>query len=69
MLDDAKETAQAAAKKTARVAEDVKDRVTEAADRVHDRADELTADAKVKQAEAERASAHARSEAKERMRD
>jgi hypothetical protein len=60
-IEDAKETGQAAAKKVERVVEDT-------VDRVKDKSAELTADAKVRQAEAERDSVSRRNEAKEKLR-
>ena len=61
-LDDAKETAEAAAKKVGRTVED-------GVDRVKDKIDEMKADAEVKRAEAERDATRAKNEAKERLRD
>lgn len=61
-LDDAKETAQAAAKKVSRSVED-------GVDKVKDKFDEAKADAEVKKAEAERDSTKARNEAKAKLRD
>lgn len=60
-IEDAKETGQAAARKVERVVEDT-------VDRVKDKSAELTADAKVRQAEAERDSVSRRNEAKEKLR-
>lgn len=62
MLDDAKETVEAAATKVGRAVED-------GVDRVKDKVDEVKADANVKRAEAEAESVRARNEAKERLRD
>jgi len=61
-LDDAKETAQAAAKKVGRAFEDT-------VDRARDKADEMKADADARRAEAEADSVRARNDAKERLRD
>lgn len=61
-MDDAKETAEAAAKKVGEMVEDT-------VDRAKDKVDELQADAKAKHAEAEAESVRARNEAKERLRD
>jgi hypothetical protein len=61
-LDDAQETAEAAAKKVSRSVED-------GVDRAKDKVDELKADAAVKKAEAERDSVQARNDAKDEMRD
>lgn len=61
-LDDAKETAEAAAKKIGRAVED-------GVDKAKDKLDEARADAEVKKAEAERDSVKARNEAKEDLRD
>lgn len=60
-LDDAKETAGAAAKKVNRSVEDT-------VDRAKDKLDEVKADAKVKKAEVERDATKARNEAKEDLR-
>lgn len=62
LLEDAKETAEAAAKKVGRAVED-------GMDRAKDKVDELKAEGEVKKAEAERDATKARNEAKERMRD
>ena len=62
LLDDAKETIDAAATKVGRAVED-------GVDRVGDKVDEMKADAEVKRAEAEADSVRARNEAKERLRD
>ncbi len=62
ILDDAKETAQAAAKKVGRTVED-------GIDRAKDKIDEAKAEANVKKAEAERDATKARNEAKDEMRD
>lgn len=62
ILDDAKETAGAAAKKVGRAVED-------GIDKAKDKLDEAKAEADVKKAEAERDSVKARSEAKENLRD
>lgn len=61
-LEDAKETAEAAAKKVGRAVED-------GVDRVKDKVDEVRAEAEVKKAEAERDSVKARNDAKEDLRD
>ena len=61
-LDDAKETAEAAAKKVGRAVED-------GIDKAKDKVDEIKADAEVKKAEAERDSVKARNEAKDKLRD
>ncbi|MBO1900455.1 hypothetical protein J4H92_00645 [Leucobacter weissii] len=60
-LDDAKETAEAAAKKVGRAVED-------GVDKAKDKVEELKADAEVKKAEAERDSVKARNEAKDELR-
>jgi len=62
IMDDAKDTAKAAAEK-------VGDAIHDGVDRVKDRADEMKADADVKKAEAEADSVRARNEAKEHLRD
>lgn len=62
ILDDAKETAQAAAKKVERAVED-------GVDRAKDKIDEMHAEGEVKKAEAERDAVKARNEAKEHLRD
>lgn len=62
ILDDAKESAEAVAKKAGRALED-------GVDKVKDKVDEMKADAKVKQAEAERDATHLKNEAKDRLRD
>lgn len=62
LIEDAKETAEAVAKKAGRAVED-------GVDRAKDKVDELKADAAVKKAEMERDATRARSDAKERMRD
>lgn len=61
-LEDAKETAEAAAKKVGRAVED-------GVDKAKDKIDEVKAEAEVKKAEAERDSVKARNEAKEDLRD
>lgn len=61
-LEDAKETAEAAAKRVGRAVED-------GVDRVKDKVDEVRAEAEVKKAEAERDSVKARNDAKEDLRD
>jgi len=61
-LDDAKETAAA-------VGEKLKDTWDDATDRAGDKADELSAEARVKKAEAERDSVKARNDVKESLRD
>ena len=61
-LDDAKETAEAAAKKVSRAVED-------GIDEAKDKIDEFKAESEVKKAEAERDSVQARNEAKEKLRD
>lgn len=62
ILDDAKETAQAAAKKVGRAVED-------GADKAKDKVEELKAEAEVKKAEAERDAVRARNAAKDELRD
>lgn len=62
ILDDAKETAEAAGKKIGRAVED-------GVDRAKDKVDEFKAEADVKRAEAERDATKARNEAKEELRD
>lgn len=62
ILDDAKETAEAAAKKVSRAVEDQ-------VDRAKDKIDEIKAEANVKKAEAERDATKARNEAKDHLRD
>lgn len=61
-LEDAKETAEAAAKKVGRAVED-------GVDRAKDKLDEVKAEADVKKAEAERDATKARNDAKEDLRD
>lgn len=61
-LEDAKETAEAAAKKVGRAVED-------GVDRAKDKIDEVKAEANVKKAEAERDATKARNAAKEELRD
>jgi len=61
-LDDAKETAEAAAKKIGRAVED-------GVDRAKDKLDEVKAEAEVKKAEAERDATKAKNAAKEELRD
>lgn len=61
-MDDAKETAQAAAQKVGRGVEDT-------VDRAKDKIDEVKADADVRKAEAEADSVRARNDAKEQLRD
>ncbi|HWK19596.1 MAG TPA: hypothetical protein VNR37_02350 [Microbacteriaceae bacterium] len=61
-VDDAKETAEAAATKVGRAVEDT-------VDRVKDKVDEVKADANVKKAEAEADSVRTRNEMKEQLRD
>ncbi|PRI12422.1 hypothetical protein [Leucobacter massiliensis] len=61
-LDDAKETAEAAAKKVGRAVED-------GIDRAKDKVDELKAEGEVKKAEAERDAVKARNDAKEGLRE
>lgn len=61
-LEDAKETAEAAAKKVGRAVED-------GVDRAKDKLDEVKAEAEVKKAEAERDATKARNDAKEDLRD
>lgn len=60
-MDDAKETAETAARK-------IKEGFQDTADKVGDKVDELKADAEVKKAEAERDSVQARNDAKEALR-
>ena len=62
ILDDAKETAEAAAKKVSRAVEDQ-------VDRAKDKVEEIKAEANVKKAEAERDATKARNEAKDHLRD
>ncbi len=62
MLDDMKETAEAAAKKVGRAVED-------GIDKAKDKVDEFKAEADVKKAEAERDAVKARNDAKEELRD
>ncbi|MBC9936743.1 MULTISPECIES: hypothetical protein [unclassified Leucobacter] len=62
ILDNAKETAEAAAKK-------IGDVVEEGVDKLKDKADEVRAELDVKKAEAERDAVKARNEAKEKLRD
>ncbi|MBK0418198.1 hypothetical protein JD276_04035 [Leucobacter sp. CSA1] len=62
ILDNAKETVEAAAKKAGRAVED-------GVDRLKDKADEARAEAEVRRAEAERDSVKAKNEAKEDLRD
>lgn len=62
ILDNAKETVEAAAKKIGDVVED-------GVDKLKDKADEVRADLDVKKAEAERDAVKARNEAKEKLRD
>lgn len=62
ILDDAKETAEAAAKKVGRAVED-------GVDRAKDKVDEIKAEAQVKKAEAERDATKAKNDAKENLRD
>ena len=62
LLDDAKETAEAAAEKVGRTVDDN-------VDRLKDKVDEWQADAEVKKAEAEAEAVRKRNEAKEAMRD
>ncbi len=62
ILDDAKETAEAAAKKVGRAVED-------GVDKAKDKMDEFKAEADVKKAEAERDAVKARNDAKDRLRD
>lgn len=62
ILDDAKETAEAAAKKVSRAVEDN-------IDRAKDKVDEMKAEADVKKAEAERDATKARNDIKEDLRD
>lgn len=61
-LEDAKETAEAAAKKVGRAVED-------GVDRAKDKFDEVKAEANVKKAEAERDATKAKNDAKEELRD
>lgn len=60
-LDDAKDLAETTGRK-------IKDGFEDAKDRVEDRFDEMKADAKVKQAEAEKESVERRNEVKEQLR-
>ena len=59
--DDAKDAAETAGRK-------IKDGFEDTVDRVHDKVDELKADAEVKKAEAERDSVERRNEVKEEIR-
>ena len=61
-LDNAKETAETAAKKVGRAVED-------GVDRAKDKLDEVKADAEVRKAEAERDAVKARNDLKENLRD
>lgn len=61
-LEDAKDTVDAAAKKVGRAVED-------GMDKVGDKVDEVKADAKVRQAEAEAESVRAKNDAKDALRD
>ena len=61
-LDNAKETAETAAKKVGRAVED-------GVDRAKDKLDEVKADAEVRKAEAERDAVKARNDLKEDLRD
>jgi hypothetical protein len=61
-LDDAKDAAKATGEK-------IGDAVEDARDRIGDKADEVNADAKVKQAERERDATHAKNDYKESLRD
>lgn len=61
-IEDAKETAETAARK-------IQDKWEDTTDAIGDKIDEKKADADVKKAEAERDSVHARNELKEKMRD
>lgn len=60
-IDDAKDAAETAGRK-------IKDGFEDTVDRVHDKVDELKADAEVKKAEAERDSVERRNEVKEEIR-
>lgn len=62
ILDDAKETAEAVAKKVGRAVED-------GVDKAKDTFEEVKADAEVKKAEAERDAVKARNDAKDELRD
>lgn len=62
LMDDAKETAETAARKTKEAWEDT-------TDRIGDKVDEMKADAEVKKAEAEAESVRKRNEVKEELRD
>lgn len=62
ILDNAKETAEAAAEQAGR-------KISDGVDRAKDKMDELRAEADVKKAEADRDATKARNEAKEKMRD
>ena len=62
ILDNAKETVEATAKK-------IGDVVEEGVDKLKDKADEVRADLDVKKAEAERDAVKERNEAKEKLRD
>lgn len=68
-LDDAKETAEAAAKKVGRAVEDGVDRAKDKLDEVKAEADVKKAEADVKKAEAERDATKKRNEVKEDLRD
>lgn len=61
-LDSAKDAAEATGEKIGETVDDTKERLS-------DKLDEMQADAKVKQAEAERDAVHAKNEHKENLRD
>lgn len=61
-LDSAKDAAEATGKKVGETVDDTKERLS-------DKVDEMQADAKVKQAEAERDAVHAKNEHKENLRE
>jgi len=62
LMDSAKDAADATAKNVGEWVDDTKERVS-------DKVDEMQADAKVSQAEAERDAVHAKNEHKEKMRE
>lgn len=62
LMDSAKDAAEATGKKVGEFVDDTKERIG-------DKVDEMQADAKVKQAEAERDAVHAKNEHKENLRD
>lgn len=62
LMDSAKDAVEATGKKAAEAFDDAKERVS-------DKVDEMQADAKVRQAEAERDAVHAKNQHKENLRD